>query len=190
MIRTNLSTRPFYNARAVNVLLALVSGLVLVVTVYNVVQLVRLSASQKTLGAKASEAEREAVRLRADAAQILARVDPKELASVDKAAREANAIIDQRTFSWTDLFAHFERTLPADVRITSVQQQSGRGVVLIGAEALGGIDDIDQFIEALEQTGSFRDVIARTETVMEDDTITATLEATYMPQSRRGAGTP
>ncbi len=179
MIRTNLSTRPFYNARAVNALLALAGALVLAFTVYNVVQLVRLTGSQRTLGARAAEAEREAGRLRADAVGILARVDQKELAVVDRAAREANAIIDQRTFSWTGVLSHFERTLPPDVRITSVQQQAGRGVVLIGAQARG-IDDIDQFIEALEKTGAFRDVIARTETLMENDIIEATLEATYL----------
>ena len=183
MIRTNLSTRPFYNARAVKALLTLFTVIVLAATAYNVVEILRLSSSQRTLGAKASAAEEEAARLHALAAQALARVDPKELAVVDKAAREANSIIDQRTFSWTDVFAHFERTLPPDVRITSVQQQAGSGVVLIGAESRD-IDDIDQFIEALEKTGAFSNVIARTETLMEDDTFNATLEATYTPQPR------
>ena len=183
MIRTNLSTRPFYNARAVNALLGLFAVIVVALTVYNVVELVRLSTSQRTLGAQASGAEREATRLRLEAQQTLARVDPKELAVVDKAAREANAIIDQRTFSWTDVFTHFEKTLPADVRITSVSQQASRQVVLIDAEARS-IDDVDQFIEALEKTGAFRDVIARSEEVMENDVIVARLEATYLPPSK------
>ena len=118
-----------------------------------------------------------------DAAQILAKVDAKELAAVDKAAREANEIIDQRTFSWTDVFSHFERTLPPDVRITSVQQQAARQVVVIDAEAQS-VDDVDRFIEALEKTGAFRDVVPRNEVLMEDDTIEAKLEATYVPQLR------
>ena len=181
MIRTNLSTRPFYNARAVHAILGVFTVVVLAVTAYNVVQIVRLGTSQRTLGAKADNAEREAVRLRAEARQVLQRVDPKELDSVAKAAREANAIIDQRTFSWTDVFAHFERTLPADVRITSVTQQAGRQIVSISAQARN-IDDIDQFIEALGKTGAFRDVIPLSEVVMENDVINARIEATYMPQ--------
>ena len=32
-------------------------------------------------------------------------------------------IIEQRAFSWTDLFNRFEETLPADVRIVAVQPQ-------------------------------------------------------------------
>ena len=184
MIRTNLSTRPFYNARAVHAILGVLAAVVVAITAYNVVQLVRLTTSQRTLGAKAAASEREAARLRAEAVQTLARVDQKELATVDKAAREANAIIDQRTFSWTDVFSHFEGTLPADVRITSVQQQAGRQVVLIGAESRT-IEDLDKFIEALEKTGAFHDVRPGNETVMENDIIAATLEATYTPSSRK-----
>lgn len=187
MIRTNLSTRPFYNARAVTALLALLSTLVLVVTAYNVVQLVSLTSSQRTLGAKASASEREAARLHEDAVRTLARVDQKELAIVDKAAREAKSIIDQRVFSWTDLLSHFEQTLPADVRITSIQQQqAGRQMVVIAAEARN-IDDVDKFIEALEQTGTFRDVTPRTEVRMENDIYNATIEAAYTPQPRKEA---
>ena len=186
MIRTNLSTRPFYNARAVHALLVLLSTIVLAITAYNAVQLISLAGSQRTLGARAAASEREAERLRADAVQTLGRVDQKELAVVDKAAREANAIVDQRTFSWTDVLTHFEHTLPADVRITSVQQQAGRQIVLIAAEART-IEDLDKFIEALEKTGAFRDVAPRSETVMENDIIAATLEATYTPQPRKEA---
>ena len=179
MIRTNLSTRPFYNARAVHALLALLTVVVVGITVYNAVQLVRLTTSQRTLGAEAAAAEREATRLRQEAVQTLGRVDQKELAIVEKAAREANTIIDQRTFSWTDVLAHFERTLPPDVRVTSVQQQSISQTVTISAEARD-VDDVDQFIEALEKTGAFRNVFARSETVMENNMIEASLDATYL----------
>ena len=179
MIRTNLSTRPFYNARAVRALLGLFAAIVVIATVYNVVQLVRLTSSQRTLGAKAAAAERESERLRREAVQTLGRVDQKELAVVGKAAGEANAIIDQRTFSWTDVLTHFERTLPSDVRVTSVQQQAARQLVLIDAEARS-LDDVNQFIDALEKTGAFRDVIARNQVLMDNDLITATIEATYL----------
>ena len=187
MIRTNLSTRPFYNARAVHALLVLLSAIVLAITAYNVVQLFSLTSSQRTLGAKAEASEREAARLRADAAQTLSRVDQKELAVVDKAARESKSIIDQRVFSWTDLLSHFEETLPADVRITSVQQQqSGRQMVVIAAQGRS-IADLDAFIEALEKTGAFRDVTPRNEVLMENDLYNATIEATYMPRPQKEA---
>ncbi len=39
---------------------------------------------------------------------------------------------------------------------------------------------MDAFIEALEKTGAFRNVIARNEVLMDNDLIAATLEATYL----------
>src|SRR5262245_45381600 len=114
MLRTNLSTRPFYNVRTVQVALGAALLIVVAITLFNVVQTVRLTMSQNTLGASAAEAEAEAARLRNDAAKIRAQINPQELQVVANAAREANQIIDQRAFSWTDLFAEFEATLPPD----------------------------------------------------------------------------
>src|SRR5262249_51448469 len=43
MLRTNLSTRPFYNERAVHVVLALIGGLVLALTLVNINKVIGLS---------------------------------------------------------------------------------------------------------------------------------------------------
>ena len=63
MLRTNLATRPFYNERAVQLVLGMLVVLVLAFTAFNVVQLIRLTDSQRTLGAHAVDSEREAARL-------------------------------------------------------------------------------------------------------------------------------
>lgn len=188
MIRTNLSTRPFYNTRAVQTAVGALALVVVLVTAWNLVQFVRLTASQRTLGGQAQQAESEAARLRTEAAQIRARIDPKELAVVADAAREANEIIDQRAFSWTSLFTQFESTLPPDVRITFVTPRPRDTIVTVGVEARS-VEDLNTFIEALEATGRFRDVLATDETVMADDTIQARLEATYdaVPRAAGGA---
>lgn len=184
MIRTNLSTRPFYNIRAVQAGVAALALIVAVITAYNVIEIIRLSSNQNTLGAQAEQAETEAARLRREAVQILQRIDPKELEIVAAEAREANAIIDQRTFSWTDLFSHFEATLPADVRITSVSPSPGDQLVAIGVEARS-VEDLDEFIEGLEMTGVFRDVLAINEVTMDNDLIEAIIRATYHQPDRR-----
>ena len=132
MLRTNLSTRPFYNVRAVRALLGLAALLVAGFTLFNVVQLVRLSATQRTLSADAVRAETDAARLRADAVRLRGQIDPRELALVSADAREANAIIDRRTFSWTALFVQFEESLPPDVRITAVQPRREQDGIVFG----------------------------------------------------------
>lgn len=191
ILRTNLATRPFYNTRAVRGILALLAVLVIAITLFDVIQDVRLSARERTLGARADQAEAEAERLRGQAAQIRAQIDPKDLASVSAEAREANAIIDRRAFSWTELLTQFEKTLPNDVRITAVQpriEQNGDFVVSMIAQARR-IEDLDAFMDALEKRGSFRDVRQKEEQTNDEGLIEAVVDATYVPQQGQAAGT-
>ena len=182
MIRTNLSTRPFYNERAVQVALTAVALVVLAVTAFNAIQLIRLTGSQRALGAHAVESEQEAARLRTEAAAIRAQINAKELETVANAAREANGIIDQRAFSWTELLARFEQTLPENVRITAVQprlETNGNFVVGMTVQARRA-EDLDAFIEALEKTGTFRDATPVEEQTNEQGLLEAVIEATYI----------
>ena len=188
MLRTNLSTRPFYNVRAVHAALAAAAAVVLLFTLFNAVQIVRLALSQQTLGASAAEAEQEAARLRGEAARIRAQINPQELQVVADEAREANRIIDQRAFSWTELFAQFEATLPPDVRITAVQPriEENTFVIGVGVEARRA-EDLDAFVEALETGGSFHNVLAVKEQTGEGGLIEAVIEANYVPRPRAAA---
>jgi Tfp pilus assembly protein PilN len=186
MLRTNLATRPFYNVRAVQMVLGAAVAIVVGLMIFNVVQIMRLGASQYTLGARASDAEQEAARLRTEAVRISAQIDPEELRVVANAAREANSIIDQRAFSWTDLFAEFEATLPPDVRITAVQPRLDRNtfIVAVGVEARRS-EDLDAFIEALEKRGSFHNVLSVQEQTNEEGLIQAIVEGAYVPPARQ-----
>jgi hypothetical protein len=192
MLRTNLSTRPFYNVRAVRAVLGLFALVVIAFTLVNVLQLVRLSARQRTLSADAVRAETEAARLRAQAAGFRARIDPRELASVSADAREANAIIDRRAFSWTTLFSQFEQALPPDVRITAVQprrERDGTFAVNIGVEARR-VEDVEAFIEALEARTPFRDVLPVEEQTGETGLIEAIIDGRYLPERPGTAAAP
>ena len=190
MLQTNLSTRPFYNVRAVQVVLGVLGAIVVAVTLFNVLQIVRLTTSQRSLGARAAQAEDEAAQLRAEAARIRAQINPQELEVVAAAAREANNIIDRRAFSWTELFAQFEATLPPDVRITAIRprlEREGDFVVAVGVEARRA-EDLDAFIEALEKTGAFRNVLSIQEQTGDDGLIQAIVEGTYVARPREAGG--
>jgi Tfp pilus assembly protein PilN len=186
-LRTNLATRPFYNVRAVHALIGALAVLVLGLTLFNAVQLVRLMASQRTLGARAAEAEQEADRLRGDAARIRTQINQKELETVARAAREANSIIDRRAFSWTELLTQLEATLPDDVRITTVQPRLDKDLFKIGlvAEARRA-EDVAAFIEALEKTGAFTNVVPLQQQTDEGGLIQVALEGEYQAQTPRG----
>ena len=185
MLRTNLSTRPFYNIRAVQVTLGALAPIVAVMTLVNLVQLVRLTTSERALGARAQQAEAQAQSLREEARRIRSQIDAKELNEVAAAAQEANDIIDLRTFSWSDLFAQLEMTLPENVRLTSFQPQedrTGRLLVNLRVQARR-VPDLESFIDALEKTGRFHEVLAAEEQTDPDGLINALVEAVYLPAS-------
>ncbi|HLG59431.1 MAG TPA: hypothetical protein VI485_29095 [Vicinamibacterales bacterium] len=186
MLRTNLSTHPFYNIRAVQVTLGAFAAIVVIMTLFNVVRVVQLARSQRSLGARAVEAQGEAKSLRDKAKSIRDQIDTKDLEVVSAAAKEANAIIDMRAFSWSDLLAQFEATLPESVRITAVQPRLGRDarfVVGIRVEARR-TEDLEKFLDALETTGSFHDVLATDEQATADGLIEAIVEAVYEQPAR------
>ena len=189
MLRTNLSTRPFYNVRAVRAIILGLSVFVGLATVYNVIELARLTTQQRGLSADAVSAENEAGRLTREAAQVRGRIDQTEIDAVAAAAREANAIIDRRAFSWTTLFAQFETALPTDVRITAVQprrETDGTFAVSVAVQSRK-IEAVDAFIEALEALGTFKNVLPTDEQTTEEGLIEAVLDGQYFPEAPAAA---
>jgi Tfp pilus assembly protein PilN len=187
VLKTNLSTRPFYNERAVHWALGLAFAAIVALTVFNVTRVISLSARQGTLSAEVQREESRIQQLNAQAAKVRASIDQKALARVIASAKEANTIIDARTFSWTELFNHLENTVPTGVMLTAVRPRIIKDEFHVELTVLGReVEQIDEFIEKLEATGAFTSVMADEEAVTEDDEIEARIEAKYNPASRAG----
>jgi len=168
VLRTNLSTRPFYNERAVHWGLALALIAILALTAFNVTRVLALSQEQSALATTAERDESQARALTADAASLRASIDKKALERVVLAAEEANDIIDQRTFSWTELLNHIERTLPPSVMLTSVSPRVDKGHVTIQLIVLGrSVETVNDFIDKLEGTKAFSDMSPISERITE-----------------------
>jgi Tfp pilus assembly protein PilN len=188
MLRTNLSTRPFYNERLVHIGLAIVAGLVLAVTLLNVLQLLQLSRQNTTLSARIREDRIAADELSSKARQTRQGIDQDELNVIAAAAREANALIDSRTFSWTRFLNHIEATLPPDVMLISVRpaiEQTGTRISL-GVLARRSVD-VDEFIEKLEATGAFDRGLATQLSPNEDGLIQGIVDIQYVPEAEAPA---
>jgi Tfp pilus assembly protein PilN len=183
MIRTNLSTRPFYNEAAVRFWILVLAALVALVTIVNLGRLVRLSQSDTNLATQASQEEAEAAQLRAEAARLRATVDVQQIQLASEEARQANELIDRRTFSWTDLFNRFETTFPDAVRVTAVRPRvdAQRGMLLTINVVARSVEAVDELMRNLEATGAFTNVLSVEERVGEDGMLAATLESTYRP---------
>jgi len=181
--RVNLSTRPFYNERVVNLSLALAAALVVAVSAFNLWQVYGLSGRQAELQGRIAQAEAASRDFRDRAAAIRRSINPRELEATVAAAREANLLIERRVFSWTDVLNQFETTLPASVRISSVRPRIERdGTMVVAVVILARtVEAVDAFIESLEKRGAFSGVLSREEFVNEDGLIQASLQGRYRP---------
>jgi hypothetical protein len=185
MLRANLSTRPFYNERAVNAVAAVIGVIVVAVAVWQGVRVVRLSRYRTELRTAIQKHHSEIDVRERDAAQIRSGLDQKQLAVVAAQAKEANQLIEQRTFSWTELFNLLEATLPDDVMLVSVRPEFKDNVTQVNFELEGKTEeDIQAFWDRLAKTGAFRDVTWSAVTESETGLDKMQMRAVYTPASR------
>ena len=182
MLRGNLATRPFYNERIVTLLLALIGAVVLALTVTNATRLLQLSSRRSELRAQISADEAAAARIRQNAAAVQKGVDRTALVTLAGSAREANALIDQRTFSWTTLLTFIESSIPMGVHLTSITPEFKKGDIIITMMLVGRqVDDVTNFMNALEATGAFYDVQNTVVGATEENFDRVTIKGLYLP---------
>ena len=186
MLRGNLSTRPFYNERAVQALLGSLAVALALLSIFTAWQFVALTQQQRELSERIARDEARAAGLRREAQQVRGRVDVRLLESTVKATREANAIIDERTFSWTALFNVFERTIPADVRLRAVTPTRDQDVLLVRFTVnTASVEPVGVFLDRLEAAGAFAGLRSVEEQSLDDGTFNVVCEGQYL-----GPGSP
>lgn len=191
MLKANLATRPFYNERAVHFWLLIAALVVAAATVLNVTSLLRYSRSDTQLATEASRDEARVADLRQQAARLRATVDPRQVEFASAEARQANELIDRRTFSWTELLNRFETTLPDDVRITAVRPRVERGeIVLTINVAAQAVEDVDTFMNNLDKSGAFPQLRPSEEHFDDQGVLLTTIETLYLPSSGKSPAEP
>ena len=192
MLRGNLSTRPFYNERFVRNVLAALALVAIALTVFNLVEIVRLERAGRDARQTVAQNNEQARDLRQKAQVIRQSINQAQLEKVRVAARDANSLIDRRAFSWTALLNYFQATLPPDVRVAAVTPQvdnEGRMLVAISVFARR-FDDLSEFQDALEGTGAFTDVLSRQLGQEEDGTLRAEVQGYYAGPAAAAATVP
>lgn len=192
MIRSNLATRPFYNEQAVRTWLMAAGALIALATIFNVTHIAKYLRDDSAAATQATADTERATQTRNEAARLRATVDARQVELISSEARAANELIERRTFSWTELLNHFERTLPDHVRITSVRPEvvENQSIRLMIAVVARGVDDVNQFMENLETTEAFADLLTREEHMNDEGQLEATLEAAYVPARRATTQAP
>ena len=191
MPRTNLATRPFYNDRAVHLALAAVGLAVVAVLLSGGLRLVELSRTHRALTMQAEAAEREAAAVSAQAARHERAVPADGPEASNAAAEEVKRLIAARLFSWTAFFNVIERTLPSGVMLTAVRPDADERGTSIDLAVIGRtVADVEEFIRRLEETGRFRDVLARQGERNEDGTYRAQLRGRLVAGDDTAADEP
>ena len=185
MLRNNLSTRPFYNDRAVKSGLGALAALAIGLTLFNAYEVIRLQGQSRDARQTIAQNDAQAREAREKAQVIRRSIDREKLAAVQGAANEANALIARRTFSWTELLNQFQATLPPDVRIAGVTPQDddqGRRLVQISVYSRR-VEDLEEFMAALERTGAFSGVLPRSDQPEDSGQLRSELQAYYSPST-------
>jgi hypothetical protein len=182
VLKTNLSTRPFYNERAVHAIAVAIAVIVVAVAAWQAVRIVNLSRYKTELNTAIQKHRSESEVRERDAARIRSGLDQKQLALVAAQAKEANQLIEQRTFSWTELFNVLEATLPDDVMLVAVRPEFKDNVTQVNLELQGkSSEDIQAFWDRLEKTGAFHDVSWTAVTEAENGLDKMQMRAVYTP---------
>lgn len=192
MLRGNLSTRPFYNEKIVSLVLGFVLLVAIGLTIFNAMRLISLTRQRAVLNSHIARDRGEASRITGQADAVRRTVDSSRLQLLASSTREANELIDQRTFSWTEFFDLIEKTMPRDVRLVGVSPRVEKGEFKIAMRVVARTpDDLASFTEGLAGTGSFYDVALLETQRNDDDTDTLTLLAGYLaPATSTGPATP
>lgn len=181
MVRINLSTRPFYNERLVTFLIAIGAAIALGVAAFSVQQILSLSSKRTALRAQIAQGEAATNRDNIETEAIQKSINARALKGLALNANQANRLIDERTFSWTVFFGLIGKTLPDDVRIDSVAPSVDKdGVVVRMTVVAKKTDDLATFIERLQSTGAFYDILPLQEDSTDDGSRRTTLSARYL----------
>jgi hypothetical protein len=185
MLKGNLSNRPFYNQRLISVVVAVIAIVALGLTAFNGWELYTESKARADLRARIVKDQGEATRIQREAETQHRLVDPKIMNALAANTREANTLIDLRTFSWTIFFGLIEKAMPYDARLVAVspriEKKEFRVALLVASKTA---DDVAALVKALEATGAFYDILPGQTTVNDQDgTIQTLLDTSYYPPS-------
>jgi hypothetical protein len=188
MLRSNLSSRPFYNERLVSLALGIIAAIAVGLTVFNAYTLYHLSAQRSQLKAEIAVDKGKTAEVNRAAVDLQRSVDRQTLVRLAGSTQEANSLIDSRTFSWTEFFGFIEKTMPMDLRLIGVAPRIEKGEIRVIMNIVAKrSDDIETFVDALQQTGAFSAVYPKViERDDEDGSLRSDIISVYVPPK----GTP
>jgi type IV pilus assembly protein PilN len=147
------SNRRFLLSSGIVAVVGLIALLALGLHVYSVRSFdARLRSQTEATNAKIADLQAE----RAELEQFFQR---PENAKLHERAAFLNALIDDRSFNWTQMFMDLEHILPAGVRVVSIEPQQVKGRVEVKLVVGAASDEAKlKFLRALEDSKQFKGI--------------------------------
>lgn len=183
----NLSTRPFPAYRGINVAFGVVFLVLLVITAWQAWGFVRFSSMARDIRGDEQSARVEAESLEKHVAALESRMDRPEATAKLNEIGFLNGLIARKDLSWTSLFANLEDMVPDSVHLISLRPDVPEsGPIVLNLDVVGrSIADVSRFIEALEKSPEFENVVVSVEQKSDPAATTdvnVALTANYFPQ--------
>lgn len=186
----NLATQPFPAYRFVNLMLVCALIVLAVISGWQVYGFLQFSSMADSIRVDEQNARREANTLAKRVAELESRLDRPEAAAKLDEIGFLNGLIERKSLSWTRLFADLEDMVPSSVQLLSLNPGiDSNGVVVLRIQVQGrSIADVTEFIEALEQSPVFENVVVSVEEKRDPGAATAShdvdisLTANYYPE--------
>jgi Tfp pilus assembly protein PilN len=159
-VRLNLATKPLATHRRFLVgsaAIAAVAGIVFLVFGWHVWAAYRAQSKMLT---RIQEIRVETTELEARRARLEKFFAQPENAKLSDRAAYVNSIIDESSFSWTQMFMDLERVKPAGVRVLSISPRMVKGNMEVKLRVGATSDEAKlKFLRALEGSKAFGKVV-------------------------------
>lgn len=153
----------------------------------------RLARERTETVFRVEQADRVRAELTNRMEHMTAEVGPDALEALSVDVREVSELIGRRVFSWTEFFNLLEENLPEEVRVTELRPDIADGAISVSIGVLGqDLAGINDFVQSLESSGNFRDVLTRQTELTDEGIYRATIQGRYLrptPEATRSSNT-
>jgi Tfp pilus assembly protein PilN len=163
-VRLNLATTPLVSHRRFLAGATLVGILGAFLFLFLGWRFYSLRRADAALLARTGKIDQEMSRLRAKRQELDRFFAQQEGAHLQERAKFITAVIEARSFNWTEMFMDLERILPEGVHVLRIEPRLEKGSVsvkfVVGAK---GQEAKDKLLKAFEESSSFSEVVLLSE---------------------------
>jgi len=181
----NFAKAPFRNERLPRLVFGILTGALLIVTLWHGVVLTRyLLREAEELDVEVQGMEEQLSGLVADIDRTRRELATQQNNAMSQRVSFLSDVYRQKSFSWTGLFNHLETVIPPNVRITSIAPSAAGEEIEVRLTTVGrSLEDLLTLVRRLEESPFFGTVMPLNEAHQEEEgTVSSTVTLRYLAE--------